>query len=236
MNSLYVVVALCVFASCYCENDLVLVDNTYMKPFDLGSEIKLRYFDIRGRGEKIRLILHAAGVKFTDERISEGWEEMKKDTDMFAFSQMPQIEIDGKHYVQSGAIVRHIARSARLYGETHEDALMIDMVYEGAQDFSSKLGRVKYGGKWEEEKDDYFNNVAPKWLGFLENLLRKNPPFNHFVGEKLSLADIGVWDVLDSHIQLSQNPELLSPFKGLKRFYNVFQKNVALKTYIDSRD
>lgn len=38
---------------------------------------KLKYFNIKGRGEDIRLIFTVAGVKFTDDRVkNEDWPAM----------------------------------------------------------------------------------------------------------------------------------------------------------------
>ena len=39
---------------------------------------KLTYFDVRGRGELIRYVLHAAGRDFEDVRVNgEQWKELK---------------------------------------------------------------------------------------------------------------------------------------------------------------
>lgn len=41
---------------------------------NIGSDTaryKLLYFDVRGRGEIPRLLFHAAGVKFTDFRVTD---------------------------------------------------------------------------------------------------------------------------------------------------------------------
>ena len=40
---------------------------------------KLTYFDVRGRGELSRYVLHAAGQKFEDNRVGgESWQAMKE--------------------------------------------------------------------------------------------------------------------------------------------------------------
>ena len=44
----------------------------------------LNYFTITGRGETIRLLFHAAGVEFNDNRITfEKWPENKPDCELF---------------------------------------------------------------------------------------------------------------------------------------------------------
>jgi len=44
----------------------------------------LNYFDAAGRGEAIRLMFHAAGVEFTDNRMDkETWQKNKPDSELF---------------------------------------------------------------------------------------------------------------------------------------------------------
>ena len=46
---------------------------------DVGVKFKLLYFDIKARGEAIRLMFHAAGVPFDDVRVenNSSWDKMK---------------------------------------------------------------------------------------------------------------------------------------------------------------
>jgi len=59
-------------------------------------QYKLNYFNIRGRGEIIRLVFAAGGQKFEDHRIEFAqWPEFKPKT---PFGQLPSLEIhDGNH-------------------------------------------------------------------------------------------------------------------------------------------
>ncbi|ESO95810.1 hypothetical protein LOTGIDRAFT_99844, partial [Lottia gigantea] len=69
---------------------------------------RLHYFDVRGRGEGIRLLFAASGQKYEDKRYTrDEWNLFKPRT---PFSQMPVLEIDGKLYGQSGAIGQYLAR------------------------------------------------------------------------------------------------------------------------------
>ena len=60
------------------------------------AQYKLNYFNLRARGELIRLIFAASGQEFTDNRIEfPDWPALKPNT---PFGQLPYLEIteDGK--------------------------------------------------------------------------------------------------------------------------------------------
>ena len=88
------------------------------------SNIKLTYFNLRGRAELARLILAQAEVEYEDKRIQrEEWPTLKQgkthnifhlpqnenNTDL-PFGQLPALEIDGKTISQSMTIARYLAK------------------------------------------------------------------------------------------------------------------------------
>jgi hypothetical protein len=64
--------------------------------------VKLYNLEWYGRGEKHRLLLTHAKVKFEDIKLSEKEFEELLDKDVlrekFEFGQIPVVEIDGEHY------------------------------------------------------------------------------------------------------------------------------------------
>merc|ERR1712154_711937 len=72
------------------------------------KNMKLTYFNGRGRAEVARLILSIAGEVFEDDRIEfSDWEALKPHE---RFGQLPRLEIDGETLYQSLAINRFLAR------------------------------------------------------------------------------------------------------------------------------
>ncbi len=68
------------------------------------AEYKLFYYDLRARGELIRLIFHASGQKFEDFRFPrDKWPEYKPNS---PFGQCPYLEIkeDGQTFKMSQSI------------------------------------------------------------------------------------------------------------------------------------
>jgi glutathione S-transferase len=99
----------------------------------------LTYFQFRGLGEPIRLLLEDQGLAFEDRRIdlmSEAWPELAA---QLPFRQLPRLEIDGQTLFQSHAILRYLARANGLAGDTEAERLRCDMGLEAARDVQQRL-------------------------------------------------------------------------------------------------
>ena len=88
----------------------------------------LRYFNVRGRGEAIRLAFADNGIAFEDASFSgDDWGKDKEDglkakwtaSGLIAFGQVPLLEIDGLKLVQSQAILRYLGRKVGWYAGAH---------------------------------------------------------------------------------------------------------------------
>merc|ERR1712213_4471 len=78
--------------------------------------VKLTYFDLEGRGELIRLLLHAGNIDFEDFRFGFGeWAKHKPNT---PFGSVPVLHWDGEEMAQTMAIVRFVARKVGMAGKT----------------------------------------------------------------------------------------------------------------------
>nr|QIJ45836.1 glutathione S transferase Sigma 1 [Meteorus pulchricornis] len=149
---------------------------------------KLTYFNFTGLGEPIRYLLSYGGIKFEDHRVSsEEWPKIKSKMPM---GQMPILEIDGKQYNQSKAIVRFLAKKFDLHGSDDYEALEIDAAADNVGD----LGDVVSKYYWEEDPEqkkrmkEIEMEKRPLLLEKLEAQVKKNG--GYFVNGKLSWADI----------------------------------------------
>merc|ERR1711874_391096 len=161
-----------------------------------NANMKITYFNAKGRAELSRLVLAAAGKKYEDIRFKgDDWPKFKPQT---PFGQSPTLEVDGKVYGQSMAIATYLAREFGLYGKTNLDGLAIDQYVQLIQDLVAvavKGFMEKDEAKKAEIWKTFKETDSPKYVGFFEKGLKDNGT-GFLVGNQLTLADIAVFDLM----------------------------------------
>ena len=154
---------------------------------------KLTYFDFDGgRGEPVRIALHAAGIQFKDERLSfPEFGEMRKD---LRFNSLPVLEIDGKVVSQSNAIGRYVGKLAGLYPVDDTEALYCDEVLDAQEDLLHYI--VPTFGLEGEALKAAREKLVDGWIsvylrGFGELLARGGGEY--FANQTLTIADLKVF-------------------------------------------
>ena len=110
-----------------------------------STEMELVYFDVPGRAEPIRIMLHAAGIDFVDTRISgKDWATIKPTTPL---GFVPILKMGGKEYSQSAALMRFAAKKSGCYPTNDIQALVVDEVMDSINELMSKAPRVSYRHK-----------------------------------------------------------------------------------------
>lgn len=102
----------------------------------LQPKLKLYYFDIKGKGEPIRLLCAYAGLELEDHRLitRDEFLAMKEGTRL-PFGQVPMLEVDGKHaLVQTCAILRYLGKLTGLYPNGAGDDLLQAAKIDAAMD------------------------------------------------------------------------------------------------------
>ena len=194
--------------------------------------VQLYYFDGRGRAEVIRIILAATGVEYTEVDFTEKekWEEIKKGGKVL-FGQVPLLEIDGLNLVQTGAIVRYLARKYNLYGNNDKEATIIDMYYEGTRDFYTNafLGLVfmDEATLLKKAKDV----LMPKYLPVYEKILESSSG-KYLTGDNMTFADFGLLEVL---LLLEEffGMESFDMYPKLKEYYKKLKALDRIATFLN---
>lgn len=153
---------------------------------------KLTYFDFPGgRGEPIRIALHAAGIAFEDHRIS--FDEFLQTRQQMRFSCAPVLHIDGVEVTQSNAMLRYAGKMAGLYPDEEIQALYCDEAMDAVEDLLHHI--VHTFGLEGEELKAARQKLIDGWLTIfikgLGEILERGGDF--IADDRLTIADLKVY-------------------------------------------
>ncbi|WP_313528024.1 glutathione S-transferase [Shinella sp.] len=166
---------------------------------------------IQGRGEYVRLALEAAGVPYRDVAREEGdgvIARVSKEVATPSFA--PPFLRDGDVVVgQVAAILLYLGDKLDLAPKeqhlrlwTHQIQLTIaDFILEG-HDVHHPIGAGEYYENQKPESQrrarEFREERVPKFLDWFEGILTRNPEGPaHLVGDRLSYADLSLFQVMD---------------------------------------
>ena len=201
------------------------------------SNVILHYFQGKGLGEQVRLMLWEAGVQYEERYVDtrEKLEALRANNDLL-FQQLPLLEIDGLKLVQSGAIVRYIARKYNLYGKSAADQVQCDMLADGVKDVLGKLT----GYPFRTDKEAFKAQVRPlipRYLNCFTNYLSRNnnqEMKGFLLGDAITFADITLFDVLERLVEIF--PDLLSEYPYIESFHvRMLSRDSVKKLYSSGR-
>ena len=175
----------------------------------------LYYFNGRGRAEFTRLLLTVGGIKFeeTDLNTKEEFLELKP---TLLFGQLPLLKLDGESFVQSGAIARALARKFDLYGKTTADQNKVDCYFEGTRDFYTPFIPIGFTTRFDEVVEKSKPTIE-KYLPIYDKLLLGGGEQDYLVGGSLTIADLGLLEVLLAIIDY-HGKEVFEKYKGIEKF------------------
>jgi glutathione S-transferase len=156
---------------------------------------KFIYFDMDGgRGEPIRIALHAAGIDFEDHRVAfPDFQEAKKN---LPFGCVPVLEIDGVAVTQSNAIARYVGRLGGIYPEDAQQALYCDETMDVVEDIAHYLGPTfgLQGEALKSAREQFVERRLSVFLPGLAKLLARGGG-KYFADNRLTVADLKVFVV-----------------------------------------
>jgi len=194
---------------------------------------ELIYFPGRGRAETVRMLLAKANVKYVDTRINPAdWPKMKGDT---PYGALPILKVDGMVVANSMAICRYLATQNGLAGKNPIETASIDACCEAITDIREKFLAVN--GAKKEEKDNKiaaFKESLTEMLGKLETNLKKNKGGNGYFYDKISMADIHFFTVLEP-VLAGIDAKALTNFPKLSALYDRVKADPAISTWVQTR-
>lgn len=196
---------------------------------------KLHYFPIRGRGEQVRLLLHALEIPFDDVLVKrEQYLEMKAEgPGTLYFGSLPMLEDGLYRLCQGPTILSYLARKHGAAPSDLQPSARADAIAWGAEDLRMRYFKL-FGEDRDKARAEFLQgDWQTRWLPSLNGLLEQNGSRGFFVGPQLTHADIAVWDVLDAfQVYVSAS---LEGYPALQAFYETVRDLPSLAGYLASR-
>jgi len=146
------------------------------------------------------------------------------------------LEISGEQYGQSMAIARFVAREAELSGSDSFEQALIDSVTDQVTDLREKAYQAFFTSKAKKKAAiaDFTEKTIPTVLPNLEKFAASNTEHQgYFVGNKISLADIHFFSVMEALNGLI--PNVLSTYPTLQIINNNVAKHPGIAAYLEKR-
>jgi len=195
------------------------------------------YFEMRGRGEYVRMILAAAGESFVDKRVKkEEWMGLK---DSMPWGQMPILETpDGKVLSQTLAICRYLGRKYDLVGDNEWEAAKCDEYADAMVDLFAEWVKFQFQPDQAlaaEAKKAFLDTHMPKYFSKFEALAAKHGNKDGWlVGKRMTWGDIFVGESL-AKLEDTLEPNVLDNYPNLKKLKAAVYAHPALQKHLKER-
>ena len=201
-------------------------------------EYKLHYFNLYGRGEPLRMMLHKAGADWEDARIQDGtWPTVKP---TMPNGVVPCLELaDGTKMGETVNVARYLGVKLGFYPEDPREAQRCDELVDAFKDVEPKVFAAFFAKGEAQEKliAELFDTHIPTFLKQIDSHFTTS---KFLVSDNLTVADfmIGGW-----FCNMFTNPGVgMTPekFKGVVDTHANFKAygerfSEELKGWLDSR-
>jgi len=204
------------------------------------SNYKVTYFDIDGgRGEPVRIALHAAGIEFEDVRWS--FPEFGANRAAARFQAVPFLTIDDEVVTQSNAISRYVGKQCGLYPEDPKQAMYCDEVMEALEDVSHYIVQTfgMEGDELKQAREKLMEGRLTVFMKGFDELLTRGGG-QYFCNQSLTIADLKMATQLRS-LRAGNLDHIPSGFvDGIAPALGQFQERIynepIVKAYYASRE
>ncbi|KAG4099625.1 hypothetical protein H8356DRAFT_1423646 [Neocallimastix lanati (nom. inval.)] len=210
-----------------------------------NSKFEIFYFPMQGRAEYVRLVLAFAKADWESKNV-EDWAKEKTSTKGLLFKQVPMLiettaSGDEHRLVQTGTIIRYLAKKFKLGSEDNFKNALLDSYFEGIYEIINKLFVHIFSTK-KEEKDKIPENILKdeslkSLISSIEEILKSNGSNGYFMGKKSTYVDVVAFGLIDSFIKFPGiEDKLFSKEKtpNLIKVYEHISKNPEIKAYLKS--
>lgn len=196
----------------------------------------LGYWNVRGLGTPIRLLLEYAGVEHEEKLYKCGpppdferaeWLNEKFNLGL-DFPNLPYY-IDGDVKItQSRVILRYLGKKCGLMGKNDAEQLRVDLLDTQLADYQAEFVKLVYNPSFLELKENYIKGLADKLKALADFLGDRK----FAAGDYVTYADFVLFEYLD--VQSSLVNGLLKDYPALDQFHKRILALEAIDKYWQS--
>jgi glutathione S-transferase len=199
---------------------------------------KLNYFNVKARGELIRLVFAAARVNYIDNRFKgSDWPKYKPQS---ITGQAPFLEIteNGQTWqlAQSVTIARYLAKKFNLAGQGEREQAEVDMFADQITDMQNEKFRshaqTDATRKADLKRKFYEEMVTGNFRVFEKRLAQTKSGL--FASSGLTFADLHLFNAVDC-FDKDRQQELMMEFKLIKQLNESVQATPGVSEYLKTR-
>lgn len=202
---------------------------------------KLTYYNAKGLGEPIRLLLAYGNIEYEDIRVPFQFtgsppvlpQDIK---DRCPWGQVPILEFEGKCLAQSLAITRYLARKFNLVGADDFEAAKCDEYTDTIKEFNKDFFPLYMENdpvKRTELKKSIGQQLSSKYFSKFESIVAANGG-NRLVGKSLTWADM-YFAFFVNHVSNKFQWDLLQEFPNLKGLVEKVFQVPQFKEWVEKR-
>ena len=202
---------------------------------------KVHYFAAYGAAESIRMLLAHAKVEFENHDYNMETLPAAKASGNLEFGQVPVLEVNGKFYCQSNAILRFLGAQHGYYSEDPYTGWQIDSIIDSVGDLMNAYYKAAYGPEAEREAltKAFYETSYPKWAEAVQKRLQNNTSQKFIVGDKLTIADFKIAALAHTTFLNEANPNKATVLEVVEKFpvFLEYCKGLGeeLKAYLSTR-
>jgi glutathione S-transferase len=196
---------------------------------------RLTYWNKRGRGEQLRLLLNELDAPYEDVHVAgQVFLDLKQQgPSKLMFGSIPMLEDGDFRVCQGPVILRYLADKHGIGPTDPQQAAVADAIAWGAEDLRMRYFTL-FGPRGEKAQREFIaGDWKSRWLFSLDGLLELNGDTGHFVGSSLTHADIAVWDAVNAVLDWVEGASL-DGAPRLQRFYDGVKQRPRIAAYLAS--
>ncbi|KAF9995298.1 hypothetical protein BGZ80_007552 [Entomortierella chlamydospora] len=209
------------------------------------NQYKLMYFPFHGVVVALRAMFAMSGANYTLIH-PEDWDVQKPTTPFGTLPVLYETTATGEilELVELSVLEYYIGQKNGWVGDKLWENNLVKMYHSSSQAVFDKL--IKTVARAPKEIYDqmleiYTTKILPEWAEYRERALKANGSNGHYVGDKLTIADIKTAAIIDSFISLTgdryityeKTPAIMAVYNNLEKQpkYTTWKASEAWKAY-----